>query len=901
MKRRAGKNRRRSEGVGSPHGTGIATPKRVAPPAAGVITEPSPVVEPSPIGSSPNETSNPEASRVYTHLKRAIESRVVTLAGLLSALYFCHQWVPLTAPSLLQSVHEFAYASYGNSKILIYPNVNRRPFEVCDSQQKQRDEMFARVTPGFEGAVRPISEEYKRITALVRVYNREATSFYYSDCKAGWARYFYYIDYAYSFPGATPYVWLIRQFGLTEIYVSLAVMLGAYIGCCCAFLEGRKILGSNLGGLLTLAGLAFAAKYFSYGGIGLQYDLLAFPLMYAGQLLAASSADGKRLRTPSWRWFAGLILFAVFSVITLFGLPVIIKLWATAVAVVVTAVLLMRRNRNAVMQAAVVVIVLLACRFPYSSFSEKLLRPVSALDSAQGAEFTPVTMIGYTFERPSYDGFLIGDANYAWILNSDPILKQTGAPSLFHSFRPWSNSHIFEVLIWRPWLLPLHWWRRFFEVVRFHEVLSTGMYLAHPVLGTRIFWFGLLMLALACVSGRDRPAVWPAAAICLFELFGVNVLQGLFHGHALYLYRGVWILGVLIPVLTALICVRIMQGWAAAPRVLLEKWRLVSRRRWLSASGTVAAILIAWVMVQEARRESVVFRIWTAIDFGLFAPEFYRPHDWLTTQLEDLKSLGSLEPGAVSMYAANVMFFQYHGKVYHQGYLKGKLNVDFDAEAERCRRSMIAYYRTALKEAPDNPHFPTYAQMMELPEWVDVFKRAIKRFPDSFYVPMMAFYLSTYSFTPQDRAFYSDLAADSLGRFYRQTANYRPGFRRLPSVTGPISASAQTTAEGMRVVLKPREEIWLDAVNTWGSDRFKLALFAKVYSGEATLCIATTKGCRSDSVLVKGDTAFPYRILETKELSLEESTARVVFRAGDAGATLALRDLYPLVENPRFY
>lgn len=182
-----------------------------------------------------------------------------------------------------------------------------------------------------------------------------------------------------------------------------------------------------------------------------------------------------------------------------------------------------------------------------------------------------------------------------------------------------------------------------------------------------------------------------------------------------------------------------------------------------------------------------------------------------------------------------------------------------------------------------------------------MFARAIERFPESPYVPMMAHDFAMNPVVPAERRFFfGDRAAEALGRYYQRTSGYRPGFRRIPAIGGPGAVQKEIIPEGVQVTLQPGGEIWLDALNTWGSDRFKLALYAKVASGAATLCIATPKGCRTDAIPIV-DTPFPYRVIETGELAGEETTAIVVLRAGDHGAVVILRDLHPLVENPRFY
>ncbi|MBZ5636443.1 MAG: hypothetical protein LAO55_25240 [Acidobacteriia bacterium] len=905
------------------------------------------------------------------------------MAGLLLATYFCAQRVPFTSTALFQSAREFVFSSYGASRLRIYNNVNGRPFESCPSEEQQRTELFERMQPKVHDLLQKHTHEPQRIAALLAFYNRETTTFYRAPCRAGWVRRFDFMDYSYSFPGATPYIWLFRVFGLTEIYVSLWLMAAAYIGYWSAFLIGSAILRSNLGGLLVIAGIEIACRGLSRTGNDVLYMLLAFPLMLAGQLLIAEDPDENPADSPLpwWRialrpWWrmAGLVLFGVFSVLCLFGLPIIIKMYAPVVAASVALIAVLQRTRTsmklmgpeqapvsvasvrvasnpqpkhrgaskyrgaskprsirppakqaktwrdtverayrgaftffrlfvqtrriALLRAGLAVLTLFVCRFPYAHYSAQLLAPVSAVDAAQSEEYVPVTMMGYTFERPSYHGFLIGDANYSMILLRDPLLANSGVVNLFQSFRPWSNYYWLDTFLHRPWLIFLHWWGRFFEVVCFHRFLSAGMYGPNTVIDTWIYWFGLLVLAVASLR-FDRPVLWPVLGVVYFEIFGVSVLQGIIHTHALYYARGVWFLWALLPVTSVLICVRFRRVFETGP----QAWgwiRTQAARRPKRQIACVAGcvLVLIWGLIRVAHREVYVYRIWTAEHYGLFNPESYRTHAWLVQQLDELQSLGSFEPGAVSMYAANVMYFQYAATGYHKHYLAGKLPVDYDAEGEKCRRSMMDYYRRALQEAPGNPNFYQYAQLFHVPEWVDIFTKALERFPNHPYRAKMADDLANAGILPKENA---RIAADALGALYRDTARYRPGYRRLPDVTGPQPVMASRTPEGIHVRLEPHQEIWLDQVNTYGSDRYKLALYIRSSAGGLELCIATVHGCRSAPSMVTPDDLHPYHVFETNPLEPDEANARVVIKTRGQGADFVLRDLYPLLENPRFY
>ena len=608
--------------------------------------------------------------RFLSTCRQALESRYALLAGLLLATYVCALRVPFTSTELFQSTRDFVFSSYGASRLRIYNNVNGRPFESCPSEEQQRNELFESMQPKVHALLQQNTHEPQRIAALLALYNREAATFYRAPCRAGWVRRFDFMDYSYSFPGATPYIWLFRVFGLTEIYVSLWLMAAAYIGYWSAFLIGRAILRSNLGGLLVIAGIEIACRGLSRTGNDVLYMLLAFPLMLAGQLLVAEDPQEDRADSPFpwWRmilhpWWriAGLVLFGLFSILCLFGLPIIIKMYAPVVAASVALVAVLGRSgasmkligrepapelvasvrvapnpqpkhrgaskwqskrrsaskpqskrrqpkqakswretverafrgaftaayaffrlffqtrRVALVRAGLVVLTLFVFRFPYAHYSAQLLAPVSAVDAAQSEEYVPVTMIGYTFERPSYHGFLIGDANYYFILQRDPLLVNSGVANLFQSFRPWSNYYWLDTLLHRPWVIFLHWWGRFFEVVCFHGFLSAGMYGPNTVIDTWIFWFGLLVLAVASLR-FDRLVLWPVLGVCYFEIFGVSVLQGIIHTHALYYERGVWFLWALLPVTSVLLCVRFRRVLDTGPQVWSWVRTQVARR-----------------------------------------------------------------------------------------------------------------------------------------------------------------------------------------------------------------------------------------------------------------------------------------------------------------------------------
>jgi hypothetical protein len=228
------------------------------------------------------------------------------------------------------------------------------------------------------------------------------------------------------------------------------------------------------------------------------------------------------------------------------------------------------------------------------------------------------------------------------------------------------------------------------------------------------------------------------------------------------------------------------------------------------------------------------------------------------------------------------------------------------------KRLMFQLYRRALAEGPENPHFYVYARYFDDPDWPAVYEEALRRFPDHPYRVMMSWALAT-SGTPvlseevraRGRAVYDRSVRETL----RESESYRPGFRPLPVVTA--TSPVTTTADGRTITARPGEVVSIESFPTYGTDRLALGLYLHVLDGEVRGRLVEAHGSHPTDppVMTPGDN-FPYRAwtfdhLDGRPLDRaggpDDRRARLELVAGPAGARFVTRDLYPLVENPRWF
>ena len=127
------------------------------------------------------------------------------------------------------------------------------------------------------------------------------------------------------------------------------------------------------------------------------------------------------------------------------------------------------------------------------------------------------------------------------------------------------------------------------------------------------------------------------------------------------------------------------------------------------------------------------------------------------------------------------------------------------------------------------------------------------------------------------------------------------------TATSPVAR----TADGRTVTARPGEVVSIESFPTYGTDRLALGLYLQVLDGEVRGSLVDAYGSypTDPPVMTPGDN-FPYRAWAFDRLDgrpadraggPDDRRAHVELVAGPAGARVVIRDLYPLVENPRWF
>jgi hypothetical protein len=209
---------------------------------------------------------------------------------------------------------------------------------------------------------------------------------------------------------------------------------------------------------------------------------------------------------------------------------------------------------------------------------------------------------------------------------------------------------------------------------------------------------------------------------------------------------------------------------------------------------------------------------------------------------------------------------------------------------------MLQLYRRGLAEAPDNPHFYAYAQYLGDPDWPKVFQAGLERFPEHPYGVMMSWALASPGVQPSR---YRDVYETLVRRQLRDSASFRPGFRPRPVLM--LKDVVIPTDEDQPVVALPGETLSVERFATFNTDRLSIGAFVRVLTGELTGQLVDENGARlADLPVMTPDAGSAYRAWHFEGLTTRTS-AGLELRAGPQGARFVFRDLYPLVENPRWF
>src|SRR5262249_14959732 len=135
-------------------------------------------------------------------------------------------------------------ATFGPYERLIFSNIHKRPFETCPGIEALHGAAIDRVEqalPAIEASshVAPI-----RLLRLIRGFNRESQTFYFSACPDQWTYYYSYVDYQSWLAKVAPMIWVVEVLHRSEIYVVALLIVGSWAGIFGLYWTSKRLTNS---------------------------------------------------------------------------------------------------------------------------------------------------------------------------------------------------------------------------------------------------------------------------------------------------------------------------------------------------------------------------------------------------------------------------------------------------------------------------------------------------------------------------------------------------------------------------------------------------------------------------------------------------------------------------------
>lgn len=822
--------------------------------------------------------------------------------------------LPPTADALLARAIEMQTPQGGGASH-IYGTLQGRPSELCSAFAARQPPVLAAIAAQLEGIKASTQFEPARIVQVMDAFTREVHALFWSppEDPSCWTHDANYAYFQAGYPIDAPFIWITRRLGLSTIHVALALTMGSWLGLICLVLAARRLSGSAACGILSVMVLHYAWSEWSLTEGNYLFVFNAFVPLYAGQLLASSRPIAD-LRNQIVRWGveALLVLAVAFhSLLQIFVYPFNHRLNGTVVLLVVGLIGLLLRDRRILLRTLVLAVALNLVLQPYYRDSKADHAQLTNFNLAAGQGFTNVMLAMGMFERPTFLGLPNGDFAFTWIHWLDPYLKSVAPHLVVHQSLDTGGRELFaETLRHTPLTFAEALWKRLLVQTVFHRELNIGWYFQNDAAAWwrgAVFSASLVLFAAVCLWTLAFPAawplVWPPVALIGWQLFGVNTLLTMVHLHTVYSFTGLVMLLALTPPL-------VVGAWRSRRGEMARPLRAVAARignlrnapRMMLAAILVVSLLLAGGAnygAREIRKEALAFRLWVAIHFaagyGPIGDSAWRSPAQLAEMIQSLRALGHEPPGAVEIHAAWIFWvYNYQNVLYKRGPATNDpaLQAAYKAQADGY---ILSFYREALRQAPDNPHFGSYALMINDPEWPAIFRRTLAAAPTHHHAAYMAYNLIGQEGDPGKRAEIIGIFERETARQLAATAGNRPGYIRLPAVTG---ASSATGPEGVVVQLSDGTPATLPAIELRGAPALRVGLYVEARQGAVRVSgVPGGKGVagRAQCTTFDIDPAAQshYRTIDCDGLEGVDAIELVVSSAS-AGASALVRDYYPM-------
>lgn len=712
--------------------------------------------------------------------------------------------------------------------------------------------------------------------------------------------------------------WLYQRFGLTGLHLALILKLFIWLGVAGLFFLTRWLTGSSLVSLISLGVLVGCFQLVEQAPGSSREVVTRFPLVLA-LLYLAGLATGKRAlgSARGGRWIPWLLeptavaSFAALVMVLFLIYPQ--HSYRNYLLISGGALLagLIRRNLLLIARSFVLGGAAFLVLAPISQNGTEVYDSISRYNFAANSQYMAHAFSANYSIQPSAEGLPFGD-NLLYLNERFDPLVQVAAPEMtpFITESLGSGRVLSYVLKNSPLDYIASLFRCFWIQISHHREIHTPfIYPSEAPAWSGLGFYLALLLAVAFLAVksnqalRERPGLkWVLAAVLTWEIFGPNTLISLWHNHIFYSGPGLMVLACLIPGLA-------VAAWRG--RRSINPGRLFrSKIVWVVALAALGPLFWAG---GEIRKAEAVFRIQYPLFLGFRTSSQGLAPDQVSANLKKIAQIET-RPGRPDMFAAWTWYvlakWRYDPKVYPIAGLT-------ETEAEKWHRQAVdqmrASYRTTLAHGKDQPLIPAYARYLGLPEWPEVFARALEQDPDRLFAAAMAFSLAgEEGLKREQRLAYARRFDQLYGRLLADSAALRPQFKARPLSKKSVAGSAGGFESEAAFILRPSQAIELDRINTFNSSNFKIAVYIRILEGEGRVVALFDGGSPSEPLKplalldrpsdhqadLTADDLTGYRVFEVAN---RNRAARVRLRliAGPNGLKGEVRDLFPLIRTPR--
>ncbi len=835
---------------------------------------------------------------------RAISRMASWPCAVLVGLWVAWAQLPLTSERLLART-EGLQISYAD----VYSELHEQPFGWCDSYYAQRTDAL--------GVVRAQAGQRQRtgwsaVVTTVRDYDAALSAHYEEDCRVPWHTYQNPANLQKVFTTDYPLYFLVSELRLTEIRLALMQIVAGWLGVVALALLSVYFWRSPLAPVAALYATSYLGSQSfvrtalsTLGGLGtvrtIRPDFL-FPAMTILLILGWLQLVLKPRGARAAAWVIGLAVVYLAHTLLYYAIdPPVAKMFALLGLSYVVIVATVYRRWPIAAAATATAIAQLALDRLLQRPGLEIYSAVTMVNHLASEAYTNVMVYMGFFERPTPFGLFYMDEIFGWIIDQDPVLVRA-APfmAVHHSYAYVGNAMVWTAMTREPLMIVDAVFRRLLVQV-FHRQLWAFWTLEIDWVYTSTL---SAIVAINLWAWRRRAlflALTPITLCLLLNQFAVNTVMTLVHTHSRWNVLGVMLMFAVAP----LYGIAAIELLVSTPRRRWPNWRATMRPP-VAATLIVALIAAGW-LAQRARRtleqERQYVRVWMTLHKPPAAGVDIAA---IVSSLESIRMQTGDARGEIAMWIVSVLRF-YEGR--------SALPPEQRAALDRTRQH---YYQVAVAAAPDNPHYLFAAWFLQIDGWESYLLRGLERFPDAVYAPGAAAALHYYGKGLPDatRESIARRYETLAGQFLSTAARRVPGFLDIPAVVqtakGSVTeklTSAHDGRAGRVLTMAPGAVALLSDVPTHDSAGVRMFAYLDVQQGDlegalafggngAERAFAATSVRAISKASQRVDSR--YQFFEATAVD-HPATFGMWLRAGASGATVEVRDYYPIADTPSHY